>query len=144
MLPGWIEELKAEKRRLEEELAEDPRQQKIQAIDDLLDLYADDAREEAPKAPRPKLPPGSVNTVSKAARIKARVHELLADGPKHRADILKVLIDAGIMGSEANPMASLAAYLSEWKADFTTDGKGNFSLATQREESPNEQVSASS
>ncbi len=49
--------------------------------------------------------------------------------------MLKYLVEQKIMsGHERNPMAGLAAYLSAWREEFESDGKGNFSLRkmTQR------------
>jgi hypothetical protein len=39
--------------------------------------------------------------------------------------------ELGLVGQEKNPMVSLAAYLSDWKDTFASDGKGNFSLKKQ-------------
>lgn len=67
--------------------------------------------------------------VPKKARVKAKVSELLGEHKLlHRNDILSVLIAENIMGSEKNPLASLAAYLSEFKELFLPDGRGNFRL----------------
>jgi hypothetical protein len=37
------------------------------------------------------------------------------------------------MGHEKSPMMSLAAYLSDWKDDFASDGHGNFRLKKSAE-----------
>lgn len=67
--------------------------------------------------------------VSKKERVKRKVSELLGErGLLHRNDILSVLIAENIMGSEKSPLASLAAYLSEFKELFLPDGRGNFRL----------------
>lgn len=40
------------------------------------------------------------------------------------------------MGHEKSPMASLAAYLSDHKAVFVADGRGNFSLRRESHREP--------
>lgn len=52
--------------------------------------------------------------------------------------MLKHLIDQKIMGREKNAMANLAAYLSAWKNEFVSDGKGNFSLRAIERSTGNE------
>jgi len=70
--------------------------------------------------------------MSKAAMVKAAVIQLLHEkGTEHRQKILGYLVERGLMGNEKNPMASLAAYLSENKELFSPDGKGNFSLTVE-------------
>lgn len=58
---------------------------------------------------------------------------LSANGQVHRSKILEGLQSRGIMGGEKNPMAHLAAFLSDHKDRFESDGKGNFQ---RREHSP--------
>ncbi len=66
---------------------------------------------------------------SKAFQIKAEVSDLLnARGTEHRQKILDHLVGKGLMGHEKDPLASLAAYLSNYKDVFMADGRGNFSL----------------
>ncbi len=54
----------------------------------------------------------------------------------HRADILKNLQTLGIMGGETNPMAQLAAFLSNYRHLFASDGRGNFSLKDEQNPEP--------
>lgn len=76
---------------------------------------------------------------SKAFQIKVEVSDLLnARGTEHRQKILDHLVGKGLMGHEKDPLASLAAYLSNYKDVFMADGRGNFSLRrdSQREPPP--------
>ena len=56
---------------------------------------------------------------------------LSENGTLHRSDILNVLLAKGVMGTEKDPMAHLAAFLSDSRDKFQSDGKGNFSLRQQ-------------
>jgi len=47
----------------------------------------------------------------------------------HRTEILKHMIERGIMGDEKEPISRLAIYLSGSKDQFVSDGSGNYSLA---------------
>jgi hypothetical protein len=55
---------------------------------------------------------------------------LLANPGVHRTGILGHLVAKGLMGSEKVPLAHLAAFLSENKDAFVSDGNGHFSLRT--------------
>jgi hypothetical protein len=69
---------------------------------------------------------------SKKARMIRTISDLLAlRGSVHRTKILQRLIEAGIMGGERDPLAHLAAFLSNEKDKFASDGAGNFSLRQQ-------------
>jgi len=139
--------LERELERLDGELLRDPRYRRIKQIRDLLAEYkTPDPAQAVPIGPANRFPnnslfstaavvanpsPGRVRMMplSKANSIKQAVTTLLRDrGSVHRAEILKYLIDNQLMGHEKTPMASLAAYLSDWKDLFQTDGHGNFSL----------------
>ena len=74
-------------------------------------------------------PVGNQRHGSKASLLKAEVTHLLdVRGTEHRQKILEHLVSKGLMGREKNPLANLAAYLSDNKDVFATDGRGNFSL----------------
>ena len=80
---------------------------------------------------------------SGASKVKnvinaVRLH-LFCHGKTHRSELLRMLIENKIMGSEKNPLGNLAAYLSDHKELFEPDGKGNFSL---RQISPKPQPAA--
>jgi hypothetical protein len=131
-----ISTLRDERARLEADLQSDPRYVKIRRIDDLLSVYSKDAPAAVGK--RPARTSGTAKSPTKAsgerktpkkALIRARIRDILArKGSMHRNDILATLIGAGLMRKDGRPMVSLASYLSEWRKDFVSDGKGNFSL----------------
>ena len=133
-----IENLRAERRQLHDELAADPRHQKIKAIDELLALYAGNEHADAPvvnQAQTIRDSPSRVPTASTASRltkaeqIKRMISEYLGSkGNAHRSEILKSLQTAGLMADGGDQMGALAAYLSKWRDDFASDGRGNFSL----------------
>ena len=66
---------------------------------------------------------------SKKEALRTEVTELLRrEGRLHRAKILEHLVREKIMGHEKDPLAALAAYLSDNRDLFEPDGRGNFSL----------------
>ena len=82
---------------------------------------------EAPVVPAPVSIP--VPVPPKGLRVIREVSNLLQlHGSLHRRRILDHLIEAGVLGHEKDPLASLAAYLSENKHMFLSDGQGNFFL----------------
>jgi hypothetical protein len=70
------------------------------------------------------------DTVPKATRIRQELKVFLASGKKSKADILKHMIDTGILGAEEDPGANLSTYLSRSKDLVKTDGEGHWSLVT--------------
>jgi hypothetical protein len=71
----------------------------------------------------------TVRHLPKVERVRTEIRDLLKRKQiAHRKEILHRLIEAGVMGYEKDPMASLAAYLSGFKDDFVFDGNGNYSL----------------
>jgi hypothetical protein len=138
-MSDMINALRRELSQLEAELRSDPRFVKVQKIKDLLAEYEPSQGKvifsaTSVNAGRTAESAANARSASKAARIKAAIMILLnTKGSVHRTDILQHLVDNGLMGSEKIPLRSLAAYLSEWRADFKSDGNGNFSLAKLRE-----------
>jgi hypothetical protein len=134
--------LERELQRLESELRDDPRYRRINQIRALLTEYQDAAASNSIPVSIPLQGRAQVHVVatahprrvkrvklSKAASVRLAVEQLLQHrGTTHRTEILKHLIDQKVMGNEKNPMAALAAYLSEFKNYFASDGRGNFSL----------------
>ncbi len=124
--------------------------EKADKIKGVIALYAD----ENVGAPQPQLfepplpsqesPPQAAEPIkqaeqekSKALRVKEGVVELLGlRGTEHRSKILERLIEKRLMGTERNPLASLASYLSDNKDVFVTDGRGNFSLRQREHQEP--------
>jgi hypothetical protein len=140
--------LERELHRLEGELERDPRFRRIKQLQQLLVDYrtTGNGSMEAPAMPTPPastpsgppvaFPPPRRRRVhlSKGASVHMAVQDMLAKhGTLHRAEILKSLVEQRLMGHEKNPMASLAAYLSDWKSDFAPDGHGNFTLKKSTE-----------
>jgi len=148
-----VTSLRAELTALEDEVRKDPRLLKIERIRSLLELYKQEASDPAPQMqpPHPQ-PPQAVEAEttqptrsvpgkserSKAYRVREHIRSVLdRNGPTHRTRILEDLARADLMGQEKDPMTSLAAYLSEWRDEFASDGKGNFSLRDKGASAPN-------
>ena len=68
------------------------------------------------------------DAVPKATRIREELKLFLSWGKKSRAEILKHMIDKGILGAEDDPGANLSTYLSRSKDLVKSDGEGNWSL----------------
>lgn len=132
MTANFISSLKAEIAQLEDELRDDPRQRKLMRLREALAEYEPAKRfvlttEGMIRGSGP--PPAS-----KGNKIKAEITALLQQhGHVHRKEILRHLIDAGLMGHEKNAMGSLAAYGSSWNNIFAFDGTGNWSLKKNSE-----------
>jgi hypothetical protein len=127
--PKIIDALDYELRRLEAELMLDARYRRAKRIRELLDDYRDDGVPifEPNIGPRSAIPVSPTSGVQKAAAIKAAAKEYVHNrGGAHRSDILAHVVGLGLMGHEKNPMGSLAAYLSDWRDEFESDGRGNF------------------
>jgi hypothetical protein len=143
-----IDALQRELSRLETELQQDPRHRRIQRIKELLADYHGEVQ-----------PTGKVHQASVAIRPRAQLrvrgrkiskaqqarqttqHFLRARGGKaHRSELLRNLINQKIMGSEKNPMLSLASYLSNWRDILDHDGKGNWFLKEMAEREPEHQL----
>lgn len=140
-----VNTLRRELTELETALRDDPRFVKIQRIKELLAVYEKDAEPSSSLplklAEQPKTAKGNGRPGSKAEEIKAAVRGLLSSSAKvHRKEMLKRLTEMKLMGHEKNPMGQLAAYLSEWRADFTSDGLGNFSLVRREPSATGEQT----
>lgn len=144
--------LRAELTVLEDEVRKDPRLLKIERIRSLLELYKQEASDPAPQVhppyPQPQVVEAETTQTrsvpgkserSKAYRVREHIRSVLdRNGPTHRTRILEDLAGTGLMGQEKDPMTNLAAYLSEWRDEFASDGKGNFSLRDKGASAPNE------
>jgi hypothetical protein len=126
-----VQTLRLELAELEAELQ--ARHQKIQRIKDLLALYEmppgqQQSGNAAPATQRNGSGAPSSN-LTKTERMEESILQLLsANGEMHRRVILDYLTDHGIMGGEKNPIGHLAAFLSERRGLFISDGRGNFRL----------------
>jgi hypothetical protein len=73
--------------------------------------------------------PSVAGRQTKKSRMTEALRTLLGQkGSVHRTEILAYFQAAGVMGHEANPMAHLAAFLSNSRESFVSDGKGFFRL----------------
>jgi len=143
-----VKTLRSELATLERELQDDARYVKVQRIKELLAAYSGNiptpTLKQRRRSPRkairgdhgrfaPKLKPSTETALSKAQSVRKEIVALLTTkGQVHRKEILAHVVSKGFMGKEKNPMASLAAYLSGWRDQFETDGKGNFKLRPGR------------
>jgi hypothetical protein len=134
---------------LEDELRDDPRQQKLEHLRAVLALYEQPQHHlrgqgltvRRPGIARPRLTVNATLTADatvlrKEDAIRAELKEFLrarGGGKVHRSLILQHLIEKGLMGREKDPMANLAAYMSNFKDEFASDGAGHWSLRQQPE-----------
>jgi hypothetical protein len=144
------EVLQRELQRLETELAQDVRYRRIVRIRELLQDYQgeiqrveqDRSRQHSPRSSAPSRE-GHFGEVSKADSIKASIKDYLeAKGrPVHRNELLEHLMAKNLMGHEKSPIASLAAYLSDFRDELgiEPDGKGHWRF--KRIEAPNANAS---
>jgi hypothetical protein len=122
-----VDVLSGELAALEAELENDPRYRKIARIRSLLDEYKRVVPTISLNASpiRSRTPP--IN--SKKNRVHDAIMSFLAAHPgTHRSELLSDLTDRGLMGDEKNPMASLAAYLSDFRSELKNLGQGHWSL----------------
>jgi hypothetical protein len=106
---------------------------KAERIRALLAVYEAEAEAAKPRMGPPVLPPVPPPPLQKPLPKNAQMAQeitnlLAARGSTHRAQILEHLTTRGIMGREKNPMAHLAAFMSDHRSKFASDGRGNFTL----------------
>ena len=123
-----VEVLSGELATLEAELENDPRYRKIARIRSLLAEY----RMASPTESTNVSPNRATRTASPNSK-KNRVHDaimnfLAGHHGAHRRELLADLVHRGIMGDEKDPMASLAAYLSDFRSELKNLGQGHWSL----------------
>jgi hypothetical protein len=133
MIMNFVSALKAEIAQLEDELRSDPRQRKLARLRETLAEYEPSSggyQAQLGSITISSFSAGSFTTLrTKGDRVKAAITALLRErGTVHRREILNHLKAVNLLGSEKNPMASLASYLSDWKDIFAFDGSGNWSL----------------
>jgi hypothetical protein len=128
---------------LEEALRADPRHEKIKRLRELLTFYEPSQTAHLTRRPpvhatnrfAPK-PTGGAPSKTKAMEV-AIATLLTAKVQAHRTAILQHLVDAGIMGHEKNPTAHLAAFMSDRRHLYESDGKGNFHLRASESSTAN-------
>jgi hypothetical protein len=137
-----VRALKRELSQLEAALRHNPTFVKIERIKATLEAYQSDAPvasatgnyNERATVPEPKVPadvPGSKrpNNPSKRSRVYDTVEEVIRSrGPTHRKDLLAEVTARGLMGTEKNPIQSIAIYLSDAKDRFMSVGDGVWAL----------------
>lgn len=129
-----VDALRSELASLEAELRSDPRYVKAGKVRELISLYSGSEPKPAQSLERKPVASPGTRENTKRYQVKSLVWKTLAEQgrPVHRTLLLDRLKAAGLMGSEKDPMASLAAYLSEWREEFQADGRGNFTLASAK------------
>ena len=117
---------------LEADIRSDPRYRKIERIRALLSEYGADESGTPVAAPPTNFGhKRSATSDTKKDRVRDVIGEVLTvKGNAHRSELLRALTDRGIMGQEKDPMASLAAYLSDFK-EFKNIGVGRWAFAPQ-------------
>ncbi|UYN94303.1 MAG: hypothetical protein KIT25_20025 [Enhydrobacter sp.] len=78
-------------------------------------------------APRPAYTPGAETKFERARKAAVSLAQERG-GTVHRLDMLNRLKELGIMGTETNPMQTLAKFLTEWSTDFERLGGGSYRL----------------
>jgi len=128
-MTDFIEALSAELAALEAELASDPRYRKIAGLRSLLAEYKRIVPPTRAGMLLHKLSVRAPQTNSKKSRVHDGIVSFLAAHPgAHRSELLSDLIGKGLMGDEKDPMASLAAYLSDFRSELQNNGQGHWSL----------------
>jgi len=127
-----VDALRRELAALEAELENDPRYRKIARIRSLLTEYS------IPTTANANVSPIRRTRVASPSSKKVRIHDaimafLQGHPGAHRSEILSELTSSGLMGDEKDPMASLAAYLSDFRSELLGLGQGRWSL---RESAP--------
>jgi hypothetical protein len=142
-----IKVLERELAQLEATLRSNPTYIKIERIKVLLAAYAPDdgdvhlMSKQSAQARRASAERRNPNKPSKRSKVYDVVEELIRSrGPTHRKELLAEVTARGLMGSEKNPMQSIAIYLSDAKDRFMSAGDGFWKLRERSEqiESPAE------
>jgi hypothetical protein len=121
-----VNALRRELRDLESDLSSDPRYRKIERIRALLTEYS-------PPTPHIAATPITRTRATSPDSKKNRVHDAimnyLADHPgAHRSELLSYVTGQGLLVGQKDPMASLAAYLSDFRSELQNNGQGHWSL----------------
>jgi hypothetical protein len=129
-----VEALRREMSALETDLENDPRYRKIARIRSLLAEYTA-ASSHAPVNVMMSRPARAAQPNSKKSRVHDGIINFLAANPgAHRRDILSAIVHEGLLVDVKDPMASLAAYLSDFRSELQNLGQGRWSL---KESAPN-------
>lgn len=124
-----VNALKREMTALETDLENDPRYRKIARIRSLLAEYTAAAPPHGAVNALTPRPTRTAQPNSKRNRVHDGIMKFLAEHPgAHRRELLSDLVQKGLMGDEKDPMASLAAYLSDFRSELQNNGQGHWSL----------------
>jgi hypothetical protein len=124
-----VNALRREMAVLETDLENDPRYRKIARIRSLLAEYTATATPHGAVNALTPRPTRTAQPNSKRNRVHDGIMNFLAANPgAHRRDILATLIHDGLLGDVKDPMASLAAYLSDFRSELQNLGQGHWSL----------------
>jgi hypothetical protein len=133
--------LERELTQLEASLRANPTYIKIERIRGLLAAYGSDGGEvqvigrsnhQSSTGPFERKSP---NAPSKRSKVYDVVEEVIRSrGPTHRKDLLAEVTARRLMGTEKNPMQSIAIYLSDAKERFKSVGDGVWALRDRSEE----------
>lgn len=116
---SFVTALKLELQQIEADLHNDPRFRRAQRIRELLADYEGKADLRAVI---------SGPTPGKFERIRVELNRLMKDGGYiHRKALLDHLLALGLMGTEKNPMASLAHYLTT-SGHYKNNNNGSWAL----------------
>ena len=143
-----VRALKRELSQLEAALRHNPTFVKIERIKATLKAYQSDPpvatatgihndRSNVPEQTVPADVHGSKRPAnpSKRSRVYDTVEEVICSrGPTHRKDLLAELTARGLMGTEKNPIQSIAIYLSDAKDRFMSVGDGVWTLRSRSEQ----------
>ena len=120
-----VNALRRELRDLESDLEGDPRYRKIARIRALLTEYSPPT----PNAVTPIARTRATSPNSKKNRVHDAIMNYLAAHPgAHRSELLSNLTSQGLLVGQKDPMASLAAYLSDFRSELQNNGQGHWSL----------------
>jgi hypothetical protein len=123
-----VDALRREMSALETDLENDPRYRKIARIRSLLAEYTAASSHEPVNAMTSR-PTRAANPNSKRTRVHDGIVNFLTANPgAHRRDILSALVHEGLLVDVKDPMASLAAYLSDFRSELQNLGQGRWSL----------------
>jgi len=137
-----LDALRSELAGLQAELAADPRLKKVEHLRALIALYGEHPERSAATPPAHSTTietgagavtieslPGAFKAVSKISRFRELATRELQKVPTlHRKELLRRMVEAGVMGEEKNLIAAFASNMYQSKHYFESDGRGNFRL----------------
>jgi len=136
-----LDVLRSELAGLEAELTADPRLKKVEHLRALVALYDGSPERSVEMRQEPvtiETGAGSVTigssqgpfkTASKISRFRELATKELQKVPTmHRKELLRIMVEAGVMGEEKDLISAFASNMYQSKQYFESDGRGNFRL----------------